>query len=117
MKRYIKASQETAVVDGERLTAEEIADDIMLEADNNEYVYNHYQELLSKWAEKVVESGWLGTRHDGVSNSAMAYVVDEYRSNHRIRTQNLRFMCYPFLRTYMQDDYDRYKEEFKNEVE
>lgn len=113
-----KPDPNTAVVDGERLTAEEIADDIMLEADNYEYVYDTYQEYLSDYAKQVVENDWIGTSKDKVPNTAMAYVIDVYRVQHTIRKQYLRAMCYPFLREYMQEDYDRYKAEYSNsEVE
>lgn len=114
----IKPDPNTAVVDGERLTAEELSHDIMLEADNYEYVYDKYQEYLSDYAKRVVENDWIGTSKDKVPNTAMAYVLDVYRTQHMIRKQNLRAMCYPFLREYMQEDYDRYKAEYSNsEVE
>lgn len=121
MKRYIKTSESkksnsnTAIVDGERMTAEEIADDIMLEADNDEYVYNRYQKMLSDYAKEVIENGWEDISYrDHVSYVATAYVTEVYKNNHSTRKQ-LKSFCRPFLAEYMQEDYDRYKEEFKNE--
>lgn len=111
-----KIDPNTAVIDGERMTAEEVAQEAMSEADNYEYVYDKYQELLSDWAKQVVEKGWTGTWRDKVPNSAMAYVLDVYLGQHTTRKQNLRSMCYPFLREYMQEDYDRYKAEYRESL-
>lgn len=116
MKRYIKSNESkkdlnTAVVDGERMTAEEIADEIMLEADNDEYVYNRYQKMLSDYAKKVIENGWENTSRDRVSYSATEYVTQEYKYHHSTRKQ-LKSFCRKFLAETMQDDYDRYKAEY-----
>ena len=130
MKRYIKDSQEnnkdlivskkrpdpnTAAIDGQRMTAEEIADEIMLEADNDEYVYNRYQKMLSDYAKKVIENGWENTSRDRVSYAATEYVTQEYKYRHSTRKQ-LKSFCRKFLAEYMQEDYDRYKEEFKRSL-
>lgn len=111
-----KPDPNTAVIDGERMTAEEIADDAMLEANNNEYVYNRYQELLSDYAKKVVENGWENTSRDRVPHSATECVIDIYNDNHSTRRKNLKSFCRKFLVEHMQQDYDRYKAEYQ-EVE
>lgn len=103
----------TAVIDGERYTAEEVADEVMLEADNYESVYNNYQGLLSDYAKKVVENGWEGhPLRDKVPFSAIRYVINNYKSQHTTR-KNLSSICSELIAEYMQDDYDRYKSEFR----
>lgn len=112
-----KIDPNTAVIDGERMTAEEVAQEVMSEADNIEYVYDGYQDMLSDYAKKVVENGWVGTSKDRVPFTATKYMVNVYLGQHSTRKKNIASMCRPFLVEYMQEDYDRYKEEFKNEVE
>lgn len=111
-----KIDPNTAVIDGERMTAEEVAQDVMLEADNYEYVYDGYQDKLSDYAKKVVENGWVGTSKDRVPFTATKYVVNVYLSQHSTRKQNIASMCRPFLAEYMQEDYDRYKSEYQESL-
>lgn len=113
-----KIDPNTAVIDGQRYTAEEVAQEVMSEADNYEYVYDKYQEYLSNYAKKVIENGWENTGKDKVPYSAVRYVVSVYVVQHMTRKQNLTSMCYPFISPLMQEDYDRYKAEYSNsEVE
>ena len=111
-----KIAPNTAVIDGERMTAEEVADGVMLEANNYEYVYDGYQDMLSDYAKKVVENGWVGTSKDRVPFTATKYVVNVYLSQHSTRKQNIASMCRPFLAEYMQEDYDRYKSEYQESL-
>ena len=111
-----KIDPNTAVIDGERMTAEEVADEVMLEANNYEYVYDGYQDKLSEYAKKVVENGWVGTSKDRVPFTATKYVVNVYLSQHSTRKQNIASMCRPFLAEYMQEDYDRYKSEYQESL-
>lgn len=111
-----KIDPNTAVIDGERMTAEEVADEVMLEANNYEYVYDGYQDKLSDYAKKVVENGWVGTSKDRVPFTATKYVVNVYLSQHSTRKQNIASMCRPFLAEYMQEDYDRYKSEYQESL-
>lgn len=111
-----KIDPNTAVIDGERMTAEEVADEVMLEANNYEYVYDGYQDMLSDYAKKVVENGWVGTSKDRVPFTATKYVVNVYLSQHSTRKQNIASMCRPFLAEYMQEDYDRYKSEYQESL-
>lgn len=111
-----KIDPNTAVIDGERMTAEEVADEVMLEANNYGYVYDGYQDKLSDYAKKVVENGWVGTSKDRVPFTATKYVVNVYLSQHSTRKQNIASMCRPFLAEYMQEDYDRYKSEYQGSL-
>lgn len=111
-----KADPNTAVIDGERMTAEEVAQEVMSEADNYEYVYDGYQDRLAEYAKKVVENGWENTSKDHVPFSAVKYVVDVYIVQHNTRKQNLAKMCRPFINEYMQEDYDRYKSEYQESL-
>jgi hypothetical protein len=111
-----KIDPNTAVIDGERMTAEEVAQEVMSEADNYEYVYDGYQDKLSEYAKKVVENGWVGTSKDRVPFTATKYVVNVYLSQHSTRKQNIAYMCRPFLAEYMQEDYDRYKSEYQGSL-
>jgi hypothetical protein len=112
-----KVDPNTAVVDGERMTAEEIADEIMLEADNYEYLYDGYQRRLADYAKKVVENGWENTWRDKITKSgAIGYVIEAYVDTHSTRKE-LKPLCWKFIAEAMRDDYNRYKEKFKNEVE
>ena len=111
-----KIDPNTAVIDGERMTAEEVAQDVMLEADNYEYIYDGYQDMLSDYAKKVVENGWVGTSKDRVPFTATKYVVNAYLDQHSTRKQNIASMCRPFLAEYMQEDYDRYKSEYQERL-
>ena len=111
-----KIDPNTAVIDGERMTAEEVAQDVMLEADNYEYFYDGYQDKLSEYAKKVVENGWVGTSKDRVPFTATKYVVNVYLDQHSTRKQNIASMCRPFLAEYMQEDYDRYKSEYQESL-
>lgn len=106
-----KADPNTAVIDGERYTAKEIAQEVMSEADNYEYVYNGYQDILADYARKVVENGWTGTWRDKVPFEAIKYVVSAYLGQHSARKKNIASMCRPLITEYMQEDYDRYKRE------
>jgi hypothetical protein len=111
-----KPDPNTAVVDGERMTAEEIADDIMLEADNYEYLYNGYQSRLADYAKKVVENGWENTWRDKVTKSgAIGYVVEAYVDIHSTRKE-LKPLCGKFIAEAMQDDYNRYKAEYQESL-
>ena len=105
-----------ASIDGERMTAEEVAQDVMLEADNYEYIYDEYQDKLSEYAKKVVENGWVGTWRDKVPFEAIKYVVSAYLGQHSTRKKNIASMCRPFLAEYMQEDYDRYKSEYQESL-
>ena len=107
-----KIDPNTAVIDGERMTAEEVAQEVMSEADNIEYVYDGYQDRLADYARKVVENGWVGTSKDRVPFAATKYVVLVYLGQHSTRKKNIASMCRPFLVEYMQEDYDRYKAEY-----
>lgn len=111
-----KIDPNTAVIDGERMTAEEVAQEVMSEADNYEYVYDGYQDRLADYAKKVVENGWENTSKDHVPFSAVKYVVDVYIVQHNTRKQNLAKMCRPFINEYMQEDYDRYKAEYRESL-
>lgn len=111
-----KIDPNTAVIDGERMTAEEVADEVMLEANNYEYVYDGYQDMLSDYAKKVVENGWVGTSKDRVPFTATKRVVDIYLDRHSTRKKNIASMCRPFLAEYMQEDYDRYKSEYQESL-
>lgn len=111
-----KIDPNTAVIDGERMTAEEVAQDVMLEADNYEYIYDEYQDKLSEYAKKVVENGWVGTWRDKVPFEAIKYVVSAYLGQHSTRKKNIASMCRPFLAEYMQEDYDRYKSEYQESL-
>lgn len=111
-----KIDPNTAVIDGERMTAEEVADEVMLEANNYGYVYDGYQDMLSDYAKKVVENGWVGTSKDRVPFTATKYVVNAYLGQHSTRKQNIASMCRPFLAEYMQEDYDRYKSEYQERL-
>ena len=111
-----KIDPNTAVIDGERMTAEEVAQDVMLEADNYEHVYDGYQDKLSEYAKKVVENGWVGTWRDKVPFEAIKYVVSAYLGQHSTRKKNIASMCRPFLAEYMQEDYDRYKSEYQESL-
>ena len=111
-----KIDPNTAVIDGERMTAEEVAQEVMSEADNYEYVYDGYQDKLSEYAKKVVENGWVGTSKDRVPFTATKYVVNVYLGQHSTRKQNIASMCRPFLAEYMQEDYDRYKSEYQGSL-
>ena len=111
-----KIDPNTAVIDGERMTAEEVAQEAMSEADNIEYVYDGYQDRLAEYAKKVVENGWENTYRDHVPFSATSYVVDVYITQHNTRKQNLAKMCRKFLNEYMQEDYDRYKAEYRESL-
>ena len=106
-----KADPNTAVIDGERYTAEEIAQEVMSEADNYEYVYNGYQDILADYARKVVANGWTGTWRDKVPFEAIKYVVSNYLGQHSTRKKNIASICRPLIAGYMQEDYDRYKRE------
>ena len=98
------------------MTAEEVADEVMLEANNYEYVYDGYQDMLSDYAKKVVENGWVGTSKDRVPFTATKYVVNVYLGQHSTRKQNIASMCRPVLAEYMQEDYDRYKSEYQESL-
>lgn len=111
-----KIDPNTAVIDGERMTAEEVADEVMLEANNYEYVYDGYQDMLSDYAKKVIENGWVGTSKDRVPFTATERVVDIYLDRHSTRKKNIASMCRPFLEEYMQEDYDRYKSEYQESL-
>ena len=111
-----KIDPNTAVIDGGRMTAEEVAQDVMLEADNYEYIYDEYQDKLSEYAKKVVENGWVGTWRDKVPFEAIKYVVSAYLGQHSTRKKNIASMCRPFLAEYMQEDYDRYKSEYQESL-
>ena len=106
-----KIDPNTAVIDGERYTAEEIAQEVMSEADNYEYVYNRYQDILADYARKVVANGWTGTWRDKVPFEAIKYVVSNYLGQHSTRKKNIASICRPLIAEYMQEDYDRYKKE------
>ena len=111
-----KIDPNTAVIDGERMTAEEVAQEVMSEADNIEYVYDGYQDRLADYAKKVVENGWVGTSKDRVPFTATKYVVLVYLGQHSTRKKNIASMCRPFLAEYMQEDYDRYKSEYQESL-
>lgn len=111
-----KIDPNTAVIDGERMTAEEVAQEVMSEADNIEYVYDGYQDRLADYAKKVVENGWVGTSKDRVPFTATKYVVNVYLGQHSTRKKNIASMCRPFLAEYMQEDYDRYKSEYQESL-
>lgn len=111
-----KIDPNTAVIDGERMTAEEVAQEVMSEADNIEYVYDGYQDRLAEYAKKVVENGWVGTSKDRVPFTATKYVVLVYLGQHSTRKKNIASMCRPFLAEYMQEDYDRYKSEYRERL-
>ena len=83
----------------------------MSEADNYEYVYNRYQDILADYARKVVANGWTGTWRDKVPFEAIKYVVSNYLGQHSTRKKNIASICRPLIAEYMQEDYDRYKKE------
>ena len=93
-----------------------VADEIMLEADNYEYLYNGYQSKLADYAKKVVENGWENTWRDKVTKSgAIGYVVDAYVDIHSTRKE-LKPLCGKFIAEAMQDDYNRYKAEYQESL-
>ena len=78
---------------------QEVADEVMLEANNYMYVYDGYQDKLSDYAKKVVENGWVGTSKDRVPFTATKYVVNAYLDRHSTRKKNIASICVFFAIT------------------